>query len=58
MHRKSLIAIAVGSILGAALPQAYAADQQPAAAPSQTNPQQAATTTTDVSKDQRDVARG
>jgi hypothetical protein len=51
MHRKALIAFAVGSILGGTLPQAYA-DQQPAAAPSQTNAQQAATTT---NRDQGDI---
>jgi hypothetical protein len=50
MHRKTLIAIAVGSILGTALPRAYAAagqqpaaaGQQPAPALSQDNQQQAA----------------
>src|SRR5258708_9269548 len=42
MHRKALIAIAVGSTLGAALSQAYAADQQSTGTPSQINPQQAA----------------
>jgi hypothetical protein len=41
MKRNTLIAIAVGSVLGAALPAAYA--QQAAVAPSQNSPQSAAT---------------
>ena len=61
MHRKALIAFAVGSILGATLPAAYAADQQPAAAPVQTNAQQAATTTnrdqSEIKADRKDIAR-
>ena len=42
MQHKALIAIAVGSILGTGLSKANADEQQPAAAPSQSNQQQAA----------------
>src|ERR1700687_2231127 len=40
MKHKTLIAIAVGSVLGAALPAAYAVGEQPVTAPSPENQQQ------------------
>ena len=42
MHRKALITIAIGSVLGTALPTAYAAAQQSGAAAPQNNQPQAA----------------
>jgi len=50
MKRNTLLAIAVGSILGAALPQAYADNDVPKAATSEDNQQH----NTDRSADQRD----
>src|SRR6266704_1404181 len=49
MRHNTLLAIAVGSILGAALPQAYADNDTPSAATSQDN--------RDRANDQRDIKR-